>query len=369
MEDDIDAVRTNVRAIVADVRAKSAQARFALVTYRDFESETGESTDYPSKTNLSFTTDINALQRELDSLDVTGGGDDPETVYSGLMASLDLPWQAGARKVAIVLGDAPPKDPEPVSGYTWNQVARRAYEIDPVEVYGIDTGELSSASFVSLVDQSGGVIYQLDAVDDIPAAIADSVTTALNKPFAWIQGPYVAPVGTTLTLDARPSYAIDGELVKYEWDFDGDGAYDQTTTAPEVDHQFNQVFDSVVGVRVTDTNGRTATGTTPVLITDDGDSTPRETDNCPDVANHGQSDFDQDGIGDVCDDTPGYTFEIVDDTMPNETTPASGVPTSPAQPTTIDTGGHVYQAHSGSPTLLGYFLVGLASIPAFLVRG
>ncbi len=44
----------------------------------------------------------------------------------------------------------------------------------------------------------------------------------------------------------------------------------------------------------------------------DGDGMPNGTDNCPDIANPEQADFDEDGIGDVCDD------DIDDDGVLNE---------------------------------------------------
>ena len=61
-------------------------------------------------------------------------------------------------------------------------------------------------------------------------------------------------------------------------------------------------------LRVTDSNGKTNTATTLLTVSDDGDSTPREFDNCPDVYNYSQIDSDGDGIGNECDDTP-FPFE------------------------------------------------------------
>lgn len=125
-------------------------------------------------------------------------------------------------------------------------------------------------------------------------------------PTASLAGPYVQKAGTSIELDARGSAAGGGRLTQYEWDVDGDGVFDRTTTTPQITADYPAALDVSVTVRVTQTDGQTATGTTPVLITSDGDSTPDAEDNCPAIYNYSQTDVDGDGIGDDCDETPGY---------------------------------------------------------------
>ena len=128
-------------------------------------------------------------------------------------------------------------------------------------------------------------------------------------PTAWLAGPYVQQAGTSIEFDARGSAAGGGALTQYEWDLDGDGAFDETTTTPRITATYPDLVDIEVTVRVTQTDGQTSTATASVLITSDGDSTPDAQDNCPALYNYSQSDRDDDGIGDDCDDTPGYPTE------------------------------------------------------------
>lgn len=312
MEDDIDAVRGNVSSIVDKINATSSSARFALVSYQDHPVDGGGSDDYPSRLEQGFTENVSVLKKKLDELELGDGGDWEESAYSGVTEGLKLPWRNGVRKIVIALGDAPAKDPEPVTGYTAASVAQHAFEIDPVVVYGVDTGGLADGGFSELVDASGGKIFNAWDTDDIPAMILEAVDSALEAPFAWVQGPYVRKVGDSQLLDAGASYAVEGDLVKYEWDVDGDGTYDVETTEATYEHTYTEIFDGFVGVRVTDTNGLTAVGSTSISVTRDGDTIPDAEDNCPDVVNWDQADTDEDGIGDACDETPGWPEKDLD---------------------------------------------------------
>ncbi|MDR1265310.1 MAG: GDSL-type esterase/lipase family protein [Propionibacteriaceae bacterium] len=328
----IAAARQQVATMVEAVRASAASVRFALVSYRDYPQAGGAAGDYPYRLEQAFTTDTAALEAKLAALEAPreAGGDPAESVYAGARATFDLDWRTGARKITIVVGDAGPKDPEPISGDTWEALARVSYRLDPVQVYGVDAGGLATVEFANLVAATGGQIFPVSSPDQLAEAVVTAARTALAKPFAWLQGPFVDKVGATLTLDARGSYALDGDLVSYEWDFDGDGRYDQTTMEPTLNHVFPDLLDAVVGVRVTDQSGRTAVATTPIQLTDDGDTVPAELDNCPTVANHGQTDYDQDGVGDECDDTPGYPTADQED---GHELPAAGPSPEPTEPT------------------------------------
>ena len=266
---------------------------------------------------------------------------------------MGLNWRSEARKEVIVVGDAPADDPEPVTGYTTASVARAAYEADSVSIYAIGAGTEgaggtggtagpsgspdasgASSALEPLASASGGSVEDSSSPDDLAGLIDGAMAAETSKPFAWIQGDYVIQAGDSLTIDASASYAASGQIVSYEWDFDGDGAYDQTTTAPTVEHAFPDEFEGVVGVRATQSDGLSAMATSPIMVTDDGDQTPRESDNCPDINNGGQTDEDADGVGDECDSSPGFPDE--DEAGVSEVADGASAPTDdsadPADP-------------------------------------
>lgn len=306
---DIAQVRSYATTLIDNVTARTSSARFALVTYRDHPEWTGWSGDYPGRVEQGFTNDGAAIKSALDTITVNGGGDWPESMWSGIETGLDLPWRPGVKKVVIVLADAPPHDPEPVSGLTGADIVAHSLAIDPVEVYVVDTAYAMDAALQSVVDGTGGLAINADSAGDVPAALEDALDVALTKPYAWINGPYVAPVGRSVELEASGSYATEGTLTSYAWDFDGDGVVDETTPEPVTRHVWSQPYTGLLTLTVTDSSGRSSVATTHVGITDDGDETPRSADNCPDVDNQGQEDEDGDGVGDLCDETPGWPTE------------------------------------------------------------
>ncbi len=63
---------------------------------------------------------------------------------------------------------------------------------------------------------------------------------------------------TLVLFDASASRDPDGSIAKYEWDFNGDGKFDETKTTPTTSTLFERAGDWRINLRVTDNRGATA---------------------------------------------------------------------------------------------------------------
>jgi hypothetical protein len=185
------------------------------------------------------------------------------------MKGIELPWRDGVTKAVLVMGDAPPHDPEPVTHYTRKSVAAAAIAVDPAAIYSININGGGSPYFEDLAEDTGGHAYSADdpstAVDQIIKAITTITSTAL---VADVGGPYSEAVGEPVTFDASNSGGGTSEIASYEWDFDNDGEYDATTEIPTITHTFVDEYDGKIGLRVTSSAAtpETATATANVTI-------------------------------------------------------------------------------------------------------
>lgn len=98
------AQRQMAEMIGALASAAAVSMRLGIVEYRDHPlQDTLISRAFP------FTPNLRAAKKTLSGLKAAGGGDGPEAVFAGLVtAAGQLDWSGHARRVAVLVGDAPP---------------------------------------------------------------------------------------------------------------------------------------------------------------------------------------------------------------------------------------------------------------------
>lgn len=129
--------------------------------------------------------------------------------------------------------------------------------------------------------------------DNYPFGLAVGISPN-QEPRADAGGPYFGTIGESLSVSAAESYDPDGDIVLYEWDWDNDGFFDESTQSPEATHTWAEAFSGEISLMVTDDEGLSNVSTASITISDPSDM-----------------DVDQDGYtinqGD-CDDTDETIF-------------------------------------------------------------
>lgn len=255
----IERMKTFIRNYSSKI--KEINGRVGLVVYRD----AGD--DYTAKKLSDLQSDTTDLLAKLDDVSIAGGGDDPEAaLHASMVAMNEMKWQKGATKAMILLTDAGYHEPDKVDGSTLAAVAKRSLEIDPVNMYPVVENHLAN-SYADLAKQTTGQVIVSGGENDTIAALSKALTKIKNRPNAKLKiGEYYAEVGQKITFDASDSYVVDGDIIKYEWDFDGDGKIDQTTTTPVTSHVYNEKFDGIMQVRMSANNDTVSNISAPVKV-------------------------------------------------------------------------------------------------------
>jgi len=101
MRPHIDAVKLQLTEILREIVAENPSFRIGMVLYKDYREE------YLNRI-IPFTADFDVFQKNLNAIQVGGGGDIPEAVYEALYAgAVNIPWSAES-KIMILIGDSPP---------------------------------------------------------------------------------------------------------------------------------------------------------------------------------------------------------------------------------------------------------------------
>jgi PKD repeat protein len=105
-------------------------------------------------------------------------------------------------------------------------------------------------------------------------AIAQALQTSIVAPKAAISSTGPARPGENVDFNAGGSYDPSGdEITSYDWDFNGDGTVDETTSVPLTSHVYADAFSGDAIVTVHSANG-IGSASTELLITPDAPHAP-----------------------------------------------------------------------------------------------
>jgi Mg-chelatase subunit ChlD len=163
---------TNEAGVAIDLRV-------AVVEFRDHppQDHTFVTREHP------FTDNLTKVQQTINSLRPDGGGDWPEAVYDGIEAAGELlSWRAHSRRIAILVGDAPPhgsKHPQDTCtcGLTAEKVSAIMEEY-AIVLYGLGLTNDVAQSFSWLAHYTGGEYFEAAQGD---AAIKALKTLLTNE--------------------------------------------------------------------------------------------------------------------------------------------------------------------------------------------
>jgi len=180
----------------------------------------------------------------------------------------------------VLVGDAPPKDPEPITGATLDQTVRRANLLGaPIHTMVVDENPETAAAFGSLSARTSGTSVSVDDPSQVAAAIVATLQRNAGAPSATTTravggrgvrdttaGEPIAAgyVGVPVRLSAAASNSPLGDSLTYAWSF-GDGTV-TTTDAPVIAHTWAQPYAGDVALTVVDSAGRSAIAVQPIAI-------------------------------------------------------------------------------------------------------
>lgn len=236
MSDDIANAKASATTLLNNISTKFKNYRVAVANYRDFpQSPYGETSDYLYIVNQPFTKDKAAAQTAINSL-VTGGGRDwPESVYTALSNSMDgvgladaegKTWRDNpARRIIVMIGDAPGHDPEPwAGGSSFGAVLTKALTpAKPIAVHCLLVGfDIDAGNQFALIGGgSGGSVTNASNASEVGPglqAIVDSVAESPRFPKLKTGSIYPTftfdPVGTAGMASDATSLLI--EIQKFD---------------------------------------------------------------------------------------------------------------------------------------------------------
>ncbi len=177
-------LRERIRDFIRVVTSLIPNARVGLVTYRDSRKYDRDDYEYTVKLLLLQTCDdegLDRLQLFLNQTEAHGGGDIPEAVWLGLATAMNkVGWRPHARRVIIILGDAPPHAED--DGLAMTYKLCREWKDAGCALSCVDTTGASKLmdEFKQMAAEGGG--------EATPLTDAKDISKVVHEPFEDVKG-------------------------------------------------------------------------------------------------------------------------------------------------------------------------------------
>jgi beta propeller repeat protein/parallel beta-helix repeat protein len=161
------------------------------------------------------------------------------------------------------------------SATTGNNIYNNSFINNPTQAYvgpGV-TGNYFNASYPiggNYWSDYNGIDHNNDGFGDTPYVFnggQDNLPVAIfhnQSPISNPDGPYIANEGSVIIFDGSASYDPDGDSLIYQWDLDGDGVFESDGRV--VNKTWNDDYQGIVTLKVTDTYGESSTSSTNVTV-------------------------------------------------------------------------------------------------------
>ena len=148
-----------------------------------------------------------------------------------------------------------------------NQAVSLAWDLNNDGKFDDGTGQTASRSF----PKAGTYTVRLQVTDsDGLSSVATKAITVGGRPpvAAFTVSPQSVETGQPASFDASGSSDPDGTVQRYQWDLDGNGSYETDTgTNPQTSRFYADAGNVIVGLLVTDDDGKTSTTQRTLTVT------------------------------------------------------------------------------------------------------